>query len=159
MDVLLDEDTYRTLRNMFIDIDDEDMIRYEKYIINKLFRKSSKSIDRIIHRGFDEEYKDLNAKEWILFTTELIGEIENDNEFSSKEDERNTILIFICFIIIYLLPIGIIEKQSLMVLIREFLPDIIENIIIMAKKIRKSKFIKKLLSCMCGSNKNKNKID
>ena len=144
---LLNKIDYELFQKQFPDMDAKKMEKMEKNILF-LYEDSVEIVKRLIERGFTEDYKNINAKEWILFVTKVIPKIESIKNVKIGKDKIELLMGFIFFIIINALPISPEEKEILIVIVKEFLPDIVDAIIFTSKKIHTFfAWLKKKICC------------
>jgi len=102
--------------------------------LTSLYEDSIDLVERIVKNGFSQDNKDIVAKEWVIFCTKMIVKIEQMKSMTGTE--KNRLLIALCvLIIIKHLPIGPVEKGILIIIVKEFLPEIVEGIIMATKQM------------------------
>ena len=116
-------------------------------IIKDIYNENKNIINIIINDGFNDN--NINYPVWISFISKMIEIIE---KFSNLDGYRKReIIIFICILIIENnININDTLKKTLISIIKDTLPDIINNIVNLSKKInihiKKIRF-PKLFSC------------
>ena len=131
------------------ELSEKKLKKLEQNVIN-LYQNSIESVQRIVKNGFSEDFKDINAKEWIRFITQMMVKV--DKVKGVRGEEKENLLLMLCiFIIIKHLPINPILKELLIIIIREFLPVIVEGIIFATKKMHtfSTKLFKYLKKIIC----------
>jgi len=133
----------------------EQFHKLEMYI-SKLYENSIKEVRRLVNRGFKDNYKNIDYKEWFLFTTLMVPKIERFRGINTGKERLELLLGFAIFIIITLLPIDLLTKQILITIVQEFIPDIAEGLIYVSKNIHtiSSKLKKKFKNKCCKNNNN-----
>lgn len=131
----------------FSNLNKKEMEKLE-YKLVSLYEDSVELVERLVKSGFTEEYKDIVAKEWVLFLTKVIVKIEQMKAMSGSEKHRLVIALSILIIIKHL-PIDYELKELLIMVIKEFLPIIIDSIVLTTKKMHtlSAWLVKKLRSC------------
>ena len=121
----------------------------DEKILN-LYDSLKDRIPRLIERGFDEKYTNLNFKEWAIFIPNIIEKIDTFYDKYTGEEKLEMLLMVCIYIIILHLPIPIVDKELLIVYIKEFIPEIVESIISATKKVHTflSKLRKRLRCCV-----------
>ncbi len=133
----------------FPELSDKKLKQLEKNVII-LYQDSIELVERIVKNGFTEDFKNINQKEWIRFITQMMVKV--DKVKGVRGHEKMDLLLMLCiFIIIKHLPIDPILKELLIIIIREFLPEIIDSIIFATKKMHTftSKLFKYLKKLIC----------
>ena len=133
----------------FPELSEKKLKKLEQNVIN-LYQDSIELIERIVKNGFSEDFKNINPKEWIRFITQMMVKVEKVK--GVRGEEKQDLLLMLCiFIIVKHLPIDPILKELLIIVIREFLPEIVEGIIFATKKIHtfSSKIFKYLKKLIC----------
>ena len=134
-------------RKQFPDLTEKQLDKLEKRIL-QLYESSIEIVQRLVERGFTEDSKDINAKEWILFATQMMPIIERVRGVVGRE-RLELLIAFAIFIIIKSLPIDPVTKELLIMIVREFLPDIIDCIIFATKKMHTfGAWLRKKCKCM-----------
>ena len=144
------EDTELFLKQ-FPELTEKQFQKLEQKLIS-LYQSSIEDIERLVQTGFTPDFKNINPIEWIKFITNMM--IKVDTVRGIHGEEKKYLLLMLCiFIIIKHLPIDPIIKELLIIIIREFLPEIIDGIILATKKIHTftSKLIKSLKKFICSS--------
>ena len=133
----------------FPELSEKKLKKLEQNVIN-LYQDSVELVERLVKNGFSEDFKDINPKEWFRFITQMMVKV--DSVRGVRGNEKAELLLMLCiFIIIKHLPIDPILKELLIIIIREFLPDIIDGIIFATKKMHtlSSKLFKYLKKLIC----------
>ena len=139
----LDADLFE---KQFPDLTDEQLDKFEQQILF-LYESSVDDVQRLVERGFTEDFKNINMKEWILFVTNLIPKIEKIKGVVGAE-KKELLIGFAIFIIVKSLPIDPATKGVLIMIIKEFLPEIVDGIIFVSKKIHTfGSWLKKKFCC------------
>lgn len=134
-------------KKQFPELTEEQLDKLESRILF-LYESSVDIVQRLVERGFTEDNKSINHKEWILFATKMMPIIERVRGVVGKE-KLELLIAFAIFIIIKSLPIDPISKELLIMLVREFLPDIIDGIIFATKKMHTfGSWLRKKCKCM-----------
>jgi len=134
-------------KKQFPELTEKQLQKLEDRVL-QLYESSIEIVQRLVERGFTDNHKDINAKEWILFATKMIPIIEQVRGVVGRE-KLELLLAFAIFIIIKSLPIDPISKELLIVIVREFLPDIIDGIIFASKKVHTfGSWLRKKCKCM-----------
>ena len=142
------EDTKLFLKQ-FPDFTEKKLKKMEQKMI-KLYQNSIEDVERLVKNGFSVDFKDINPKEWIRFITNMMVKIDNTRGVRGNE-KYELLLMFCVFIIIKHLPIDPILKEVLIIIIKEFTPEIVEGIIYATKKMHtfSSKLFKYLKKLIC----------
>ena len=133
----------------FPDLSEKQLKKLEDRVV-ALYQDSIELVERIVKNGFTSDFKDINPKEWIRFITQMMVKV--DKVKGVKGEEKQELLLMLCiFIIVKHLPIDPILKELLIIVIREFLPEIIDGIIFATKKMHtfSSKLFKYLKKLIC----------
>jgi len=142
------EDAKLFIKN-FPELSEKKLKQLEKNVI-ALYQDSIELVERIVKNGFTEDFKDINPKEWIRFITRMMVKVDKVKGIRGNE-KQELLLMLIIFIIIKHLPINPILKELLIIIIKEFLPEIVEGIIFATKKMHtfSSKLFKYLKKLIC----------
>jgi hypothetical protein len=135
--------------NIFMDqIDHTDLSKSGEIII-VLYKSLVLDILRLVERGFTEDYKNINTKEWMIFLPKAIQKIDKLYNNYSGQEKLEILLLLCTFIIVKHLPIDAFTKELLIVTVKEFIPEIAEAIIKASKKMHGwwSRIKKKLKCC------------
>ena len=117
----------------FPELTKKELEKLESNLIT-LYEDSVELVERLVKSGFTEDYKDIVAKEWVLFCTKVIVKIENMKKMTGTEKNRLLIALAILIIVKHL-PIEPALKEMLIIIIKEFLPEIVEGIVFTTKKM------------------------
>ena len=117
----------------FPELTKKELEKLESNLIT-LYEDSVELVERLVKCGFTEDYKDIVAKEWVLFCTKVIVKIENMKKMTGTEKNRLLIALAILIIVKHL-PIEPALKEMLIIIIKEFLPEIVEGIVFTTKKM------------------------
>jgi len=133
----------------FPDLSEKQLKKLEERVV-ALYQDSIELVERIVKNGFTEDFKDINPKEWIRFITQMMVKVDKVRGIRGNEKEE-LLLMFIIFIIVKHLPINPILKELLIMILREFTPEIVEGIIYATKKMHtfSSKLLKYLKKLIC----------
>ena len=131
----------------FPELTKKELEKLEKNLSN-LYETSIELVERIVKSGFTEDYKDIVAKEWVLFCTKVILKIEQMKNITGTEKNRLLIALAILIIVKHL-PIDPALKEMLIIMVKEFLPEIVESIVFTTKKMHtvSAWIVKKLRGC------------
>lgn len=134
--------------SLFEKLSQANMDKYEEKII-KLYTSSVEITERLVKRGFTEDYKNVVMKEIILFVTKMMVKIE-DIRGLTGEDKKELLIATLIFIIIKHLPIEDDIKEVLILIIKELLPEIIDMIVLATKQMHTlTKKLKKVFLGCC----------
>ena len=148
MSKLLEKVDFELFKKQFADIDEKKLAKLEKNIIF-LYEETVEIVQRLIERGFTEDYKGIVAKEWILFITQMMPKIEKVRGVNVGKDKLELLISFAIFIIIKSLPIDPALKEVLIIIIKEFIPEIANAIIFASKNMHTfGSWLKKKCKCM-----------
>ena len=129
----LSKDELTLFLKQFPNLTKKELEKVETNLVS-LYEDSIELVERIVQNGFTEDHKDIIAKEWVIFCTKIIVKIEQMKSMTGTE--KNRLLIALCVLIIVKhLPIDPVEKEMLIIIVKEFLPEIVEGIIIATKKM------------------------
>lgn len=135
--------------SLFEKLSQANMDKYEEKII-KLYTSSVEITERLVKRGFTEDYKNVVMKEIILFVTKMMIKIE-DIRGLTGEDKKELLIATLIFIIIKHLPIEDDIKEVLILIIKELLPEIIDMIVLATKQMHTlTKKLKKVFLGCCN---------
>jgi len=118
-----------------------------------LLENTLDEINDIKKDGFLDEFKDINPQKWFSFISKIVVHIENVKKLTSGEEKLELLLAFVSVIIINLLPISNEMKILLVNKLTEFIPEIVDSLILVSKKMHRFSLniFKKLKSkCKCS---------
>lgn len=150
MSQLLEKVDFELFKKQFPDFNEKKIKKLEKNI-TFLYEESVEIVQRLVERGFTEDHKNIVAKEWILFITNIMPKIERVRGIKVGKDKLELLIAFAIFIIIKSLPIDPISKELLIIVIKEFIPDIADAIIFATKKMHTFGAWLKKKMCKCMS--------
>lgn len=102
-----------------------------------LVKKTSEDIKNIRSDGFINDFKDINPQKWFSFVSKLVVHIENIKKITKGEEKLELLLSFISVIIINLLPVSNEIKILLINKLTEFIPEIVDSLILVSKKMHR----------------------
>ena len=118
-----------------------------------LLENTLDDINNIKKDGFLDDFKDINPNKWFSFISKLVVHIENIKKLTKGEEKLELLLAFVSVIIINLLPISNEIKILLVNKLTEFIPEIVDSLILVSKKMHRFSLniFKKLKSkCKCS---------
>jgi hypothetical protein len=150
MENILTKENYDFLKNKMPILTKKEFQNMEKVVI-ELYRTEINAIQRLVERGFSEDFKSINEREWFLFISKIAPKLQKMKNLKLGKDKLQVLVGLSLFIIIHLLPIGPIEKEILAGIILEFVPLITELLIESSKFLYKNgkNIIKRIFSCIC----------
>jgi hypothetical protein len=138
----------------------------------KLFQRRiiylSEQTESLIHyvkqNGFNSDLSEINPMKWYKFVSQVVVYIENMKGLTNGEEKLELLLGYISVIIINLIPVPNDMKIILINQIHEVIPEIVEGLIYVSKKLHKYKFrlykkLKEQFKCCINRKKNKPSIN
>ena len=144
---VLEKVDYELFKKQFPEYTEKQFAKLEQNILF-LYEDSVELCQRLVERGFTEGYKNINPTEWFRFISKMMPKIERMRGMKLGKDKLELLVGFIIFVIIRFLPIGPFEKELLIIIISEFVPEITEALIYTSKKLHTlGAWLKKKIKC------------
>ena len=120
-------------------------------VVIELYKTEIEAVQRLVERGFTNDYKNIVEREWYRFIARIVARLEKMKKIKLGRDKLQILVGFSLFIIIHLLPIGPVEKELLAAIVMEFVPVITELLIETTKFLYKNSrgLFKRVFSCIC----------